>query len=117
MKTITKKLLIVSLFFSIAAIAIADRGIGKKNKNKTTLNIATNSSSIRNSIAFNLKSGLTYKGSLISSTSTVGSSLISNSVITYQKGNMTYIIPYKHKIILADIKQGYTGMKLIIRPY
>ena len=41
---------------------------------------------------------------------------MAHSVLTYQKGNMTYIIPYKQKIILSDIKQGYTGMKLIIRP-
>ena len=38
-----------------------------------------------------------------------------NSLITYQKGNTTYIIPYKQKVALPEIKQGYTGIKLIIR--
>jgi hypothetical protein len=114
MYTFTKKLLTIVLLFSIANVAIADRGVAKKNKNKTTFNIST-PTTLRNSIAFNLKSGLSYKGSLLSSTKTVGTSIVANSLITYQKGNITYIIPYQHKIIIPEYKQGYTGMKIIIR--
>ena len=117
MKTLIKKIFTIALLFSIVNVAIADRGIGKKNKNKTILNIATNAYSIRNSIPFNLKSGLSYSGSLLSNTNTIGSSLLNQSVITYQKGNMTYILPIKQKIIITDINQGYTGMKIIIRPH
>jgi hypothetical protein len=113
MKTFTKKLVTIALLFGIAQVAMADRGVGKK-KNKTILNIYT-PTTLRSSIAFNLKTGLSYKGSLLSSTQTVGNSIMSNSLITYQKGNVTYVIPYKHKIVLPEIAQGYTGMKLIIR--
>ena len=115
MKTFTKKLLTIALLFGIAQVAMADRGVGKK-KNKTVLNIYT-PSTLRNSIAFNLKSGLSYKGSLLSSTQTVGNSIMANSLITYQKGNVTYVIPYKHKIVMPEITQGYTGMKLIIHSH
>jgi hypothetical protein len=115
MKTFTKKLLTIALLFGIAQVAMADRGVGKK-KNKTVLNIYT-PSTLRNSIAFNLKSGLSYKGSLLSSTQTVGNSIMANSLITYQKGNVTYVIPYKHKIVMPEISQGYTGMKLIIHSH
>jgi hypothetical protein len=115
MKTFTKKLLTIALLFGIAQVAMADRGVGKK-KNKTILNIYT-PSTLRNSIAFNLKSGLSYKGSLLSSTETIGNSIMANSLITYQKGNVTYVIPYKHKIIMPEITQGYTGMKLIIHSH
>lgn len=116
MKTITRNLFIIASFISIVNIAVADRGVVKKNKNKTILNIATNSFSIRNSIVNNFKLGLSYKGSLLTKTNIVGTNLMVNSIMTYQKGNTTYIIPYKQKIIISDIKQGYTGMKLIIRP-
>ncbi len=116
MNTFTKRLLTIALLFSVVQVAMADRGIGKKNKNKTILNIYT-PSTLRNSIAFNLKSGLSYKGSLLSNTNTVGNSIMSNSLITYQKGNITYIIPYKHNIVVPEIKQGYTGMKVIIRSH
>jgi hypothetical protein len=116
MNTFTKKLLTIALLFSIVQVAFADRGFGKKNRNVTVLNIYT-PSKLRNSIAFNLKSGLSYKGSLLSNTTTVGNSLIANSLVTYQKGNITYIIPYKHKIVVPEIKEGYTGMKIIIRSH
>ncbi|MCW3094022.1 MAG: hypothetical protein JWP81_5091 [Ferruginibacter sp.] len=113
MNTFTKKLLAVTILFSIVAEAWADRGIGKKG-NKTVLNI-TAPSNIRNSIAFNLKSGLTYKGSLLNTGKNLGSAIVNNSIITYQKGNTTYILPYKNKITVTEIGQGYTGMKIIIR--
>jgi len=116
MNTFTKKLLTVALLFSIAGVAFADRGFGKKNKNVTVLNIYT-PSTLRNSIGFNLKTGLSYKGSLLTSTKTVGNSIMANSLVTYQKGNITYIIPYKHKIVVPEMKEGYTGMKIIIRSH
>ena len=115
MKTFTKKLLTIALLFGLAQVAMADRGVGKK-KNKTILNIYT-PTTLKNSIAFNIKSGLSYKGSLLSHTETVGNSIMSNSLITYQKGNITYVIPYKHKIVIPEIAQGYTGMKIIIRSH
>ena len=116
MKSFSQKLLAIALLFGIAQIAVADRGIGKKNRSKTFLNI-TAPSTLKNSISFNLKSGLSYKGSLLTSNNIIGSSIMANSLITYQKGNITYIIPYKHKIAIPDIQQGYTGMKIIIRPH
>ncbi|WP_301923643.1 hypothetical protein [Ferruginibacter sp.] len=115
MKTVTKKLLTSALLFGLAHVAMADRGAGKK-KNKTILNIYT-PTTLKNSIPFNLKSGLSYTGSLLNQTETVGNNIISNSLITYQKGNITYVIPYKHKIIIPEITQGYTGMKIIIRSH
>jgi hypothetical protein len=114
MNTLTKKLLAFFILFSIVVDAWADKGFGRKNKNKATLNI-TAPSSIRNAIAFNLKSGLSYKGSLLSTRKNVGGIILNTSIVTYQKGNSTYIVPYKNKITVTEIKQGYTGMKVIIR--
>lgn len=115
MSTFTKKILAVAILFSIVAEAWADRGIGRKSRNKTILNIYA-PSNIRNSIAFNLKSGLSYKGSLLNTRKTeVSSPFMNTSIVTYQKGNTTYIVPYKNKITIPEIKQGYTGLKIIIR--
>lgn len=115
MNTLIKKLLAVTLLFSVVIDAWADRGIGRRGKNKTVLNI-TVPSNIKNCIAFNLKSGLAYKGSLLNtSRPSIGNSIINTTVITYQKGNTTYIIPYKNKMTIAEMRQGYTGMKIIIR--
>ncbi len=114
MNKFTKISLTATILFSVVTEAWADRGIGKKNKNKTILNISA-PADIKNSIGFNLKSGLSYKGSLLNTRSTMGNSIINTSIVTYQKGNTTYIIPYKNKITVAEMRQGYTGMKIIIR--
>lgn len=114
MNTFTKKLLALTMLFSIVVEAWADRGVGKKSKNKITLNIIA-PSNLRNSIPFNIKSGLNYTGSILNSRKSMGSVIMNNTLVTYQKGNTTYIIPYKNKITIAEMKQGYTGMKVIIR--
>ena len=114
MNTFTKKILAVTMLFSIVTEASADKGVGRKSKNKIVLNTTTFSNN-KNSIAFNLKSGLSYRGTLLSTGKTVGKSIMNTSIVTYQKGNTTYLIPYKNKITMAEIRQGYTGMKIIIR--
>ena len=113
MSKIAKKILLLGILIGTMLVSFADRGIGKKSKTKVLLNINTNNS-FKNSISFNLKAGLKYKGSLLS-TSQQTNSLTSTELITYQKGNSIYIVPYKQKIIVPEIKQGYTGLKLIIK--
>ena len=91
-------------------VSFADRGIGKK-KAKVVLNIKA-PVTFANSLNFNLHTGLKYTGTIMpSSVSTTQSS----SLITYQKGNSVYIMPYKQKIFVADVHQGFAGTKLIIR--
>lgn len=109
-----KILTIVLVLTCATLVSLADRGAGKKSKAKTNLNIAT-TSTLKSSISLNLKSGLSYKGSLVSSTQS-GNSLVLKNVVTYQKGNTTYILPYKSKVTpMPDMRQGYGGVKLIIR--
>jgi hypothetical protein len=112
MVRIAKILLTFVVLFSTSLSAWADRGIGKKSKARSfTLNIAT-PTTLRSSISLNLKSGLVYKGSTLGS-ATGGSS--ARSIISYQKGNNVYVLPYKQKIAVPEVKQGYAGLKLIIR--
>ena len=111
-----KLLLVFVVLSGIAFSALADKGIGKKNKAKVTLNITT-PNTLRNSISLNLKSGLKYTGSLLVSQQVDGKSLLSNTLLTYQKGNTVYIIPHKQIIAVPEITRGYTGMKLIIKSH
>ncbi len=114
MSQITKSILLLSILAGNMLMSFADRGIGKKTKNKISLNIPLNTS-LKNSLSFNLKAGLKYKGSLQTGIQKVNAVAISSNIVTYQKGSNVYIIPYKQKIIVPEIKQGYTGMKLIIK--
>ena len=117
MSKLKKIALLALLLNGIMLTTLADRGVSKKAKTKVTLNINTKNSSFSNNLSFNLKSGLKYKGSLLSGTTkTSPTTVIQNNVVTYQKGNSVYVIPYKQKILVPEVRQGYTGMKLIIKP-
>jgi hypothetical protein len=117
MEVLLKRLLVFAIIIGTVNVAFADKGVKRKAKNRTKINI-TAPVSLKNltTLDLNLRSGLTYKGSLLSSTQVVGPAIVNTSILTYQKGNTTYIIPYKHKMVLPDIQQqGYTGIKFIIR--
>ncbi len=115
MTKIAKKILLMGILTGSMLVSFADRGAGKRSKNKVILNISMNNS-IKNGVSFNLKGGMKYKGTLIANTQQVSSNtLLSTALVTYQKGNNIYILPYKQKIIVPEIKQGYTGLKLIIK--
>ncbi len=116
MMKMAKIILVVIMLSGVAFSALADKGIGKKNKTKVSLNIST-SNSLRNSISLNFKSGLKYTGSLLVNQQSDGNAILSNTLLTYQKGNTVYIIPHKQVIAVPEMRQGYTGMKLIIKPH
>ncbi|MEO9033125.1 MAG: hypothetical protein ABI285_07765 [Ginsengibacter sp.] len=103
---------VILAFCGIFIMAFADRG-GFLKKNKTRLNITTQGS-LQNSIAFNLRSGISYKGSFLLNKRQVGNNLVSDAFISYKKGNTIYILPYKQKIFIPEYDQK-TGYKLIIR--
>jgi hypothetical protein len=116
MSKIAKKVLLLGILTGTMLVSFADRGIGKKSK-KVILNVNTNNC-FKNSISFNLKAGLKYKGSLLSNVQQqANNSLLSTELVTYQKGNNIFIVPYKQKIVVPEIRQGYTGLKLIIKTY
>ena len=111
-----KILFVVLMLSGIGFSALADKGIGKKSKSKVNLNITTGNS-LRNSISLNLKTGLKYTGSLLVNQQISGTTYLTNTLLTYQKGNTIYIIPHKQIIAIPEIKQGYTGMKIIIKTH
>jgi len=49
-----------------------------------------------------LKSSLLYKGLSVSTSMNAGSS--QTNYLKYNKGNITYVIPYRHKVILPKFK-------------
>jgi hypothetical protein len=114
MKKTTKIVLFLIILNGIMINTFADRGVGKK-KTKVSLNIVNNTS-FSKALSFNLKTGLKYKGSLLTSIETNKNSILYNTLVTYQKGNTIFIVPYKQRVVVPEMRQGYTGMKLIIKP-
>jgi len=96
----------------VTFVAIADRG-GFGRRNKIHLNITT-FNTLKNSIGFNLKSNLKYRGNTILNQQKVGNSIFTNSIVSYQKGNTIYILPYKQKVLIQSYSPS-AGYKLILR--
>lgn len=114
MKQSAKKILLSGLVLFSIMYTFADRGLRRKSKNHVTLNINTNTN-FNNDLAYNLKTGLKYKGYLLNETKTHSTFISSNFITAYQKGNTYYIVPSKMKMITPELKQGYTGLKLILK--
>lgn len=111
-------ILVILMLSGIGFTAMADKGIGKKNKTKVSLNINNPANStVRKSISLNLRTGLKYTGSLMSNQQAGNSSYLNSMLLTYQKGNTVYIIPQKQVYTVPEMKQGYTGLKLIIKTH
>lgn len=84
---------VVLLTASLAAFATLGDGGGKKGQKLHTF--SPNS--------FSLRSGYNYKSNNLFTSRTVNY-LTLNTTITLQKGNTTYVMPMKRKILLDKIK-------------
>ena len=108
----SKIAVVVLLICFVTLVATADRG-GFGRRNKVHFNIIT-LSTLKSSIGFNLRSGLAYRGNNTLFQQQVNNSIFTNNIVSYQKGNTIYLLPYKQKVLI----QSYTpasGYKLIIR--
>lgn len=94
-RTILKKILtrkLTTLFLvGLSLAAFATLGDGKAKKKSSLLN----SKPAIIPGKFSLKSGYQYRGSQIINQKRDNNSFTRNSLVTYQKGNMTYILPVK----------------------
>jgi hypothetical protein len=108
----------IMLFLGIILCSImysfADRGLKKKNKNKVILNI-NSVPSFKSALTFNMKNGLKYKGLTFLDAQNENAFITTRSIVSFQKGNTIYLVPNSQKVIIPEITQGYTGMKLIIK--
>lgn len=114
MTRVSKILLLLVVLNGIMLTTLADRGVGKK-KTRVSLNMANNVP-FSKALSFNLRSGMKYTGSLVSTVESGKSGILYSTLITYQKGNNIFVVPYKQRIVVPEMKPGYTGMKLIIKP-
>ena len=91
-----KRLITCSLTIGIVALALASSGGGDKKRSAVRSDITP-----LNSSGFTLKSGPKYTGSLMYSAQKNKSFVLYSTVVTYQKGNTIYVLPYKYKMNTA----------------
>lgn len=102
-----KRKLVTAVFITASLAAFATLGDGskdgtKKASQKTLLSARVYPNSFK---TFSLKSGYNYRGNNILSTPVQNKFITLNTtVVTYEKGNTTYILPLKKRILLDKVK-------------
>lgn len=92
-----RKLLVSALLITVVGLADASKGGGgeKKTNNNT---LKTSFTPIRTTSGFTLKAGPTLTANYALGTEKTPSYISFNTLITYQKGNSIYVMPYHYKI-------------------
>jgi len=83
------------LLFAVTALAFASKGGGDKKKHREFENSFT---PINTASSFSLKKSPLYSGSIVSFHPQADNRISMNAMITYQRGNTTFILPYQYKI-------------------
>lgn len=96
-----KKIAVMLLITATAMAAFASLGDGKSKPRKASL---LNNKPVLASGKFSLRSGYQYRGSQIVDQQKINQVITLNSVVTYQKGNTTFILPLKTTINTQKIK-------------
>jgi hypothetical protein len=107
--TILKIVRRAAVALSLAACAISAFAVlgdkGKTPKNRSLLS-NENLAVVRGN--FSLKSNYNFRGSQVINPNQKNEYINLNTVVTYQKGNTTYIVPLKKKIFITTQSAGFT---------
>jgi len=69
---------------------------------------------IRTSGGFTLKAGPLYRGSQLLNMHQQNNTVVLSTVVTYQRGNTTYILPYKYRMTKPSVKSNLTALDVKI---
>lgn len=87
---------------SVAAFATLGDG-GKRSVSAKSHNLLSARSAPLSYKNFSLKSGYKYRGNSFLNNESSEKVIMLNTVMTYQKGNATYILPLKKKLLLGKV--------------
>jgi hypothetical protein len=104
MKKLTRKTAICAVLVVMAILAFASKGGGGDKKN--TGSFRNNFTPIRSLNSFTLKTSATYSGSYVFNQQKQDNRLSFNTMVTYEKGNTIYILPYKYKVNISCLNNG-----------
>jgi len=102
-KKCIRRKLVTAVFITASLVTFAALGDGKKDDSKRNQkSLLSHKTNPYNFKSFSLKSRYNYRGSSVFNTTQHYITL--NTVATYQKGNVTYVLPLKKKVLLDKIK-------------
>jgi len=97
LRKLMRKTLVSTLMFAVVGLAFASKGGGGEKKAPNN-SLKTNFTPIRTTTGFTLKTGPSFSGSVLLGTEKKDNYVSFNTLITYEKGNTMYIMPYRYKV-------------------
>jgi len=96
-RKLMRKMLVSAIMVAAVGLAFASKG-GGGDKKSTNVPLRTSFTPIRTTNGFTLKTGPTFTGSIILGAEKTTNYVSFNTLVTYEKGNSMYIMPYRTKI-------------------
>jgi hypothetical protein len=107
-----RKTLISALLIAVVGLAFASKGGGGEKKKDNSIPLKTNFTPIRTTNGFTLKSGPSYTGSSLLRQEKTEGYISFHTLVTYQKGNSIYILPYNFKMNTSSVYLHNSGSNL-----
>jgi hypothetical protein len=99
------------LLLAVTVIAFASKGGGDKKKHREFDNSFT---PINAASSFSLKKSPAYSGTIMSFRPQADNRISINAMITYQRGNTTFILPYQYKVNIGPVtNSGSTNLQFL----
>jgi hypothetical protein len=111
LRKLIRKLLISASLVAVVGLAFASKG-GGGDKQKANTPLKTNFVPIRTTTGFTLKAGPTFMGSTIITTEKSQDYISFHTLITYQHGNSTFIMPRTLKVNTSVYMHNNSGSNL-----
>jgi hypothetical protein len=114
MKKWIRKAGISAMMVAVVALSFASKG-GGGDKKKVPSTFKNDFTPIRTTNGFTLKTGPAYMGTRIFSQDKSKTSFNYNTVVTFQKGNTMYLLPYNFKVNNSALRTNgtYSNLQLL----
>ena len=106
MRRLMRLTIISALMVAVVGLAFASKGGGGDKKSNSKVPLKTEFTPIRTTATFTLKAGPSYTGSFLLGQEKTKNYLSINSLVTYQKGNSIFIIPYSYRVNTPALMDG-----------
>jgi hypothetical protein len=107
-----RKSLISTLLIAVVGLTFASKGGGGEKKKENSVTLKTNFTPIRTTNGFTLKAGPTYTGNYSLGQEKSEGYISFHTLVTYQKGNSVYIMPYKYRMNASSVYLNNSGSSL-----
>jgi hypothetical protein len=101
-----RQTLVCALMIAVVGLSFASKGGGGDKKSNNRIPLKTEFTPIRTTGTFTLKAGPSYTGSFMLGQEKTKNYISIHSLVTYEKGNSIFIVPYSYKVNTPVLMDG-----------